>query len=44
MLSNIKYTIFNYTFDTRKVVIMVEEVVIRKKENAKPLSLWNFEN
>ena len=38
------YTNFNYTFDTRKVVFMVEEVVIRKKENAKPLSLWNLEN
>ena len=41
MLSN---TNFNYTFDTRKVVFMVEEVVIRKKENAKPLSLGNSEN
>ena len=39
------YTNFNYTFDTRrKVEFMVEEVVIGKKENAKPLSLWNFEN
>ena len=38
-------TNFNYTFDTRrKVEFMVEEVVIGKKENAKPLSLWNFEN
>ena len=32
---------FNYIFGTRKVVFMVEEVVIGKKENAKPLTLGN---
>ena len=34
--------IFNFTFDTKEVVVMVAEVVIRKKENAKPLTLWNW--
>ena len=29
--------IFNYTFDTREIEFMVEEVVIGTKENAKPL-------
>ena len=43
LLSHNNYTIFNYTFDTRKVVLMVEEVVVGKKENAKPLALRNFE-
>ena len=38
LLSN---TDFNYIFDTRKVVFMVEEEVIGKKENAKPLTLGN---
>ena len=33
---------FNYTFDTREVELIVEEVVIGKKENAKPLVLWNL--
>ena len=41
LLSHIYYTIFNYTYDTKEVVFMVEEVVIGKKENAKPLPLWN---
>ena len=41
LLSHIYYTIFNYTYDTKEVVLMVEEVVIGKKENAKPLPLWN---
>ena len=37
-------TSFNYTIDTRMVVFMVEEEVdSRKRNNAKPLTLCNFE-
>ena len=35
LLSHIYYTIFNYTYDIKEVVFMVEEVVIGTKENRK---------
>ena len=38
------YVILNFTIDTREVVFMAEEVVVRdRKRNAKPLTPWNFE-